>query len=230
MRIDKNASNLVCALTALLILAVPVLAEPVQQQVTVQITSPEMGAEVRGLVPIIGSASVAPFQFYKVEYGIGPSPNQWALIGSLHESPIINGQLEVWDTNTVPDGVYTLRLQAVKVDGNYEEFFVRGVVVANTRPTSTPTPEPTETLLPQEQQPQAATPTPRTPKPTATPRIIAPQGPISGATPTPTLSVPSQSVLPIDPEGWDQAFLLGAVSMGVVFVLLGLMFAIRSLL
>jgi len=224
----KYAWNLILVLATLVVLATPALA----QQVAVQITSPEMGAEVRGLVPIIGSASVSPFQFYKVEYGIGSSPSQWALIGSLHETAVINGQLEVWDTTTVPDGVYTLRLQAVKTDGNYDEFFVRGVVVANTRPTSTPTPEPTETPLPQEQQQTqtAATATPGVPEPTATPRIIAPQNPITGATPTPTLSVPNQSVLPIDPEGWDQAFLLGAASMGAVFLLLGLVFAIRSLL
>lgn len=227
----KYAWNLVLVLAVLVVLATPALA----QQVAVQITSPEMGAEVRGLVPIIGSASVEPFQFYKVEYGIGSSPNQWALIGSLHEAAVINGQLEVWDTNTVPDGVYTLRLQAVKTDGNFEEFVVRGVVVANTRPTSTPTPEATETPSLEEQQPQqsqqtGATATPSLPSPTPTARVIAPQDPIAGATPTPTLSVPNQRVLPIDPEGWDQAFLLGAASMGAVFVLLGLLFAIRSLL
>ena len=230
-----HARKLFLALVALLVLTVPTLAQPVQQQVAVQITSPEMGAEVRGLVPIIGSASVEPFQFYKIEYGIGSSPSQWALIGSLRETAVINGQLEVWDTNTVPDGVYTLRLQAVKIDGNYEEFQVRGVVVANTRPTSTPTPEVTETPSLEEQQPQqpqqgGATATPALPEPTATTRVIAPQDPISGATPTQTLSVPNQSVLPVDPEGWDQAFLLGAASMGAVFLLLGLLFAIRSLL
>ena len=233
MRISNNVYKLVLAVAVLLVLAAPVLAQPVQQQVAVQITSPEMGAEVRGLVPIIGSAAVEPFQFYKIEYGIGSSPNQWALIGSLRETPVINGQLEVWDTNTVPDGVYTLRLQAVKTDGNFEEFIVRGVVVANTRPTSTPTPEVTETPLPEEgpQSPQtAATATPGLPTATPTTRVIAPQDPIGGATPTPTLSVPNESVLPIDPEGWDQAFLLGAASMGAVFVLLGLLFAIRSLL
>ncbi len=224
----KSVWKLACALVVLLLLAAPIAAEPLQQQPAVQITSPEMGAEVRGLVPIIGSASVSPFQFYKVEYGVGPSPANWAVIGSLRESPVINGQLEVWDTNTVPDGVYTLRLQAVKTDGNFEEFVVRGVVVANTSPTSTPTPEATETPVGQDRF--AASPTPRPAEPTATPRIITPQGPLSGATPTPTLSVPSQSAFPVDPEGWDQAFLLGAASMGIVFVLLGLIFAIRSLI
>lgn len=229
MPMRNSVGKLAWLLIACLILAVPVGAEPLQQQPAVQITSPEMGAEVRGLVSIVGSASVEPFQFYKVEYGVGPSPADWAVIGALRESPVINGQLEVWDTNSVPDGVYTLRLQAVKTDGNFEEFLVRGVVVANTRPTLTPTPEPSETPV-EEEDPLAPSPMPRTPEPTATQRVIAPQEPIAGATATPTLSVPDQSVLPVDPEGWDQAFLLGAASMGVVFVLLGLLFAIRSLI
>ncbi|MGC9360278.1 MAG: hypothetical protein ACP5G7_07890 [Anaerolineae bacterium] len=224
----KRLWNLACLLVALLVLTVPIGAEPLQQQSAVQITSPEMGAQVRGLVPIVGSASVSPFQFYKVEYGVGPSPSSWAVIGSLVESPVINGQLAMWDTNTVPDGVYTLRLQAVKTDGNFEEFVVRGVVVANSAPTSTPTPEATETPFGQERF--TATPSPTRIQPTATPRIIAPEGPIAGATATPTLSLPSQRDPLIDTEGWDQAFILGAASMGIVFVLLGLVFAIRSLI
>jgi len=224
----KSLWNLACALVALLALAMPVGAEPLQQQPAVQITSPEMGSQVRGLVPIVGSATVPSFQFYKVEYGVGASPGSWAVIGSLVESPVASGQLAMWDTNTVPDGVYTLRLQAVKTDGNFEEFVVRGVVVANSAPTSTPTPEATETPFGQERSTAFPSPTPIVA--TATPRIITPEGPISGATPTPTLSLPDQGDPLIDTEGWDQAFLLGAASMGIVFVLLGLIFAIRSLI
>jgi hypothetical protein len=224
----KTPWYLACALVALLVVATPIGAEPLQQQPAVQITSPEMGAQVRGLVPIIGSASVSPFQFYKVEYGVGPSPSSWAVVGSLVESPVTNGQLAMWDTNSVPDGVYTLRLQAVKTDGNFEEFLVRGVVVANSAPTSTPTPEATATPVGGDRS--VASPSPTRIEPTATPRIITPEGPIAGATATPTLSVPSQRDPLIDTEGWDQAFLLGAASMGIVFVLLGLIFAIRSLI
>ena len=218
-------------LTAALLLSVGlgvVLAEPLAQDRVVQITSPEMNVEVRGLVPIIGSASVPGFQFYKLEYGIGPSPSQWAIIGSMHDSPVINGQIEVWNTTLIPDGVYSLKLQAVKQDGNYEEFLVRQVVVVNTRPTATLEPSATPTLF--------ATSTPEatavvSPQATATLEVIVPEGEISQPTVTPTLSRPSQTqALPIDPASWGQAFVYGVAAMGIVLVLVGLVFGVRKLL
>lgn len=203
-----------------------VRAEPVQQQSQVQITSPEVSQEIRGVVPIIGSALVSDFQYYKVEYGIGPDPSQWFVIGSMHEVPVVNGQLEIWDTTRLPDGVYSLRLRAVKRDGNYGEFFVRQVVIVNARPTHTPTSEPSPTLT------AAAAPTvSATPRATATLQIIAPSAALSPPTATPTLSRPQQrQVLPVDPKDWQQAFCYGALATGAVFVLLGIVFGLRRLL
>ena len=202
-----------------------VRAEPVQQPSQVQITSPEVSQEIRGIVPIIGSALVPDFQYYKVEYGNGPDPSQWFLIGSMPETPVVNGQLEIWDTTRLPDGVYSLRLRAVKRDGNYGEFFVRQVVIVNARPTHTPTSEPSPT-------PTAAAPTvSATPRATATLQIIAPSAALSPPTATPTLSRPQQrQVLPVDPKDWQQAFCYGAVATGAVFVLLGIVFGLRRLL
>ena len=202
-----------------------VRAEPVQQQSQVQITSPEVSQEIRGIVPIIGSALVPDFQYYKVEYGNGPDPSQWSVIGSMHEVPVVNGQLEIWDTTERSDGVYSLRLRAVKRDGNYGEFFVRQVVIVNARPTHTPTSEASPT-------PTAAAPTVSpTPRATATLQIIAPSAALSPPTATPTLSRPQQrQVLPVDPKDWQQAFCYGALATGAVFVLLGIVFGLRRLL
>ena len=221
-------------LVGLLVMAVPaflgfsvVYAEPLRQaQRQVQIISPEMNSELRGLVPILGSASIADFQFYKVEFGFGPNPSEWAVIGSLHEVRVINGQLEVWDTNAVPDGAYTLRLQAVKKDGNFDEFVVRQIVVVNNQPTPTPTPtsEPTSALT--------ATLRPTdTPRPTATLRTIGPGGELRSSTLTPTLSRPSQSSSVLgDARVLGQSFVTGVLAMGIVFVVLGVVFGLRRLL
>jgi len=200
-----------------------VQAEPVQQQAQVQITSPEMGEQVRGMVPIMGSASTPDFQFRKVEFGVGPNPTDWALIGDIHENPVINGQLEVWDTTKLPDGVYSLRLHAVKRDGNWVEFQVRQVAIVNAQPTATPTATGTPT--------KQASPTRVTPQATATLQIIAPTAALAMPTVTPTLSRPSQrQVFPVNPEGWGQAFVFGAGAMAAVFLLLGIVFGLRKLL
>ena len=224
----RAAGFVLIGFVVLLLGWIPVVAAPLTQQAQVEITSPELGAEIRGLTPIMGSASLPDFQYYKVEFGVGPSPSQWAVVGALHQAPIVNGQLEVWDTTALPDGVYSIRLRVVKKDGNYDEFVVRQMAIGNTKPT--PTEVPTQTLTP------AVTPTPfatREPKVTATPQIIVPSGAIEMPTPTPTLSRPEQrSVLPfeIDPETWGQAFCFGGLAMGAVFVVLGIVFGLRRIL
>ena len=220
----RRAIGFILVAIIMLLGPIPIKAEPMQQQTQVQITSPEINEEVRGLIPIMGSASVPNFKFYKIEFGVGPNPAQWALLGALHEQAAVNSQLEVWDTTKLPDGVYTLRLQAVKQDGNYDEFYVRGVAIGNTRPTATLVPTGTPTRI--------ATATKQaTPKVTATLQIIAPTAALSMPTVTPTLSRPDQgSELPIDPQSWAESFLFGAVAMGAVFLILGIVFGLRRLL
>ncbi len=237
MRRGSIGVALLVLAVALMTLAVPLAqAEPLTQQVQVQITSPEIGSRVRGRVPVIGSAMVPDFQFYKVEMGVGPNPAQWAVIGQLHYEPVINGQLEVWDTTVVPDGVYTLRVQGVKMDGNWEEFFVRGITVANSEPPPTETPEASPTPLVEATNTPAAvaTNTPAaqgTPTPAPDVQIIAPTAALSMPTPTPTLSRPEgQRTLPVDPESWIESFTFGIVATGTIFVVLGIVFGLRRLL
>ena len=224
--------NRIMAVTLLLALSLVGLAAVQAQAVQVQITSPGINQVVRGRVPIIGSASVDSFQFYKVEYGVGSDPSQWAVIGQLHDSPVINGQLEVWDTSGVPDGVYSLQLQAVKQDGNWESFFVRGVTVANSSPTETPTPDATPTETPTSPL-YTESASPESPRATATIQIITPSADLQQATPTATPvrgQADDSGKLPLNPANWRQAFIYGAAAMGAVFVLLGIVFGVRRLL
>jgi hypothetical protein len=215
-------------------LIVPPVAAAPSLQGQVLITSPGVNEEVRGLVPVIGSASVPGFQYYKLEYGVGPNPTDWALVDRMFDTAVINNQLAVWNTNAVPDGVYSLRLRAVKQDGNYDEFSLRGVIVSNTRPTSTTTVTPTETPGEQATPAPGATPVaPGTPAPTATPVTVVPAGPLAPPTATPTIGAPArQSNVPfdLDPKGWSQAFVFGVMAMGAAIAVLGIVFAVRRLL
>jgi hypothetical protein len=123
-------------------------AAPQEQDDLAVITSPNNNAVVRGVVPIQGSASYPNFQFYKVEYAHEPIVGeQWSIIGSLREQPVVNGELESWNTSQLPDGSYTIRLRVVRKDGNYSEGYVRQIVVANNQPTPTPTQSGTPTAV-----------------------------------------------------------------------------------
>jgi hypothetical protein len=206
-------------------------AAPLQQASLARITSPRDGAVVRGTVAVEGAATHSQFQKYEIHYGPEPNPaDQWTpLPGSPFEVPVVQGRLALWDTASIPDGSYQLRLRVVRTDGNYDEYYVHQIVVANARPTETPTP--------------AESPTPRLPTdtPTATPTVVivlpettaAPSRTVeptaSPALPTarPT-ATPRPSNLPFSSTStavcWG-----GGITLGL-FVGVGLLFAFKGVL
>jgi len=126
-----------------LLLAIPV-ALTVGAQTGSQITSPVQGESVRGEVDIVGTASHPKFWKYELDYGVSTDPaGMWAAVpGSPSTEAVVDGTLGTWDTTTVPDGTYVLRLRVVGTDGNYDELFVTGIKVVNKQPEPTLTPEP----------------------------------------------------------------------------------------
>ena len=212
---------LVCFLA---LAALPMLAAtPVQQGVQGSITSPETSATVRGLVAIMGTAAGPDFQFYKVEWARDVQPDEWHLIGSTYPAAVADGMLVQWDTTAVPDGVYTLRLRVVRSDGNYAEYLVPQIVVANKRATETPTASPT----PEETK----GPSP-TPGPTATLAFTQPTAALAKPSPTPTPVRPlAPAALPEFPTGtWRESVCLGAGTMVAIFGVVGIVLALRRLL
>lgn len=191
-----------------------------------QITSPRDRSTVRGLVPIEGSAAGSQFQKYEMHYGPEPNPGeQWTPAGgSPFSVPVVQGRLALWDTTVIPDGIYSLRLRVVRLDGNYDEYFVRGIQVNNTRPTDTPTPQATPTpALPTDTP--APTPTiligvptvvSPTPRPTDTPEPAAPPT----ATSEPSVNLPFQSA--------GSAACWGAGGTLGVFLAIGLFFTLKQ--
>jgi hypothetical protein len=222
----KRTASIVSIVGLLLCLAVPAGLAAAQQGS--QITSPRDRASVRGQVPIEGSAVHGQFQKYELHYAPEPNPSdEWKPVGASPFSvPVIQGRLALWDTTVIPDGLYSLRLRVVRLDGNYDEYYVRGIQVSNTFPTDTPTPE------------QAAvTPTPagptNTPVPSPTVLIAVPT--FVSPTPRPT-STPLPTAPPTDtPEPGDMPFqsvsdaaCWGAGATLAVFAGIGLFFGLKG--
>lgn len=91
------------------------------QGVVWRITSPANGDTVSGNIPIIGTASFDPavVQFYKIELGIPEGAGiQWLTLGETHNTPVVNGVLEVLQAEALPPGIYYLRLIVIQ-DSNY---------------------------------------------------------------------------------------------------------------
>jgi hypothetical protein len=77
----------------------------------VEITSPQNGEEVGGIVEVIGSASIPNFGFYKFEIK-RPEDSVWLTI-QAGNAPIQNSTLGDWDTTQLIPGVYQLGLVVV---------------------------------------------------------------------------------------------------------------------
>jgi len=74
----------------------------------IMITAPEPGADVTGTVKITGTANVPNFGFFKYEFAPRGSQN-WATISAKRE-PVTDGEIGDWNTTSLTNGEYFLRL------------------------------------------------------------------------------------------------------------------------
>jgi hypothetical protein len=205
-------------------------APPLQQgQVKCLIASPADGSQARGQVTVQGSATHPDFTWYQVGWATSPNATgEWTFFHSS-ESAVDNGQLAVWNTGALPDGLYQLLIEVHRKDGNYDLCFSGTIRINNTAPTPTFTAVPLPTA--------ASTPTPlATPEPTAT--VLVEQPPTATPRATPTYSAidnptptPEQTRinLPIDPGSVRDASCRGAQITVLIAIAIALYFVIRNI-
>lgn len=205
-------------LQALLLLSLtnPVWAqegEPTPEPSGAGITSPVSGQALQGSVPILGASSIDGFQAAELSFGYAQdSTGSWFLIAES-DQPVVEGELAQWDTTTITDGEYTLRLIVRTADGKETSVTVPNLRVRNYTPIETDTPavEPTSLTI-------AETPAPTT---TSTPTI----------TPVP----PSATPLPPNPAEIGPQDITLSLGKGVlatlgVFLVIGLYSSVRRFL
>ncbi len=104
-----------------------------------EISSPNADQAVSGVVTIAGTADHPAFQRFEVAFGYDPDDTEtWFPIGEPISTPVIDGRLALWDTVSISDGNYRLRLQVWLEDGQVLEAVISGVRVRNYSPTETP--------------------------------------------------------------------------------------------
>ncbi len=81
----------------------------------VNISAPELFAEVNGVVKIIGTASGEDFSYYRVQVGSGLNPQEWIQLGADATVPVEDGVLVEWDTKGL-SGLYAVQLLVVRND------------------------------------------------------------------------------------------------------------------
>jgi hypothetical protein len=171
-----------------------------QEPAAVSITSPAAGEMLRGQVFVRGTTAVPGFIASELAFSYsGDLTGTWFVIQASAQ-PVTNDILATWDTQSITDGDYILRLRVTLQDGTLQETLVAGLQVMNYTALPTPTSAPTATATP-----GSAPPTPMLipPSPTAT------QPP--PATPTP---------LPPNPAALTTAAIYSSLGRGALLIIL----------
>lgn len=120
----------------------PVTAYPYD----IRITSPVNGSTLSGIVTVMGSASHPSFLQYALEWAPADNPGLWFPLTSPPQTGIvINRVLGFWNTTTVSDSNYRLRLHVWLTDGAevyYPNTSGLQVAIRNSNPI-VPSPTPT---------------------------------------------------------------------------------------
>lgn len=126
-----------------------------------KIDSPQNGEALQGVVNIVGTTDIVGFQRAEVAFAYGNDSSTWFMITSS-DQPLRDSTLAVWDTTTIADGTYLLRVRVTTSDGTAVDEEVKDLRVRNYSPVETSTPRPEEkTPEPELVLPQAtALPTP----------------------------------------------------------------------
>lgn len=143
-----------------------------QQAPGPNLASPLPGQALQGVISIQGTSAVDGFAWAQIEFRYENDPTQtWFLIQD-NIPAIENDVLASWDTTTITDGNYRVRLTVSKTDGSIFQVEAAGVRVRNYSAveTSTPATLPNETSKPSATVTATtaiahSTPTPQPPNP-----------------------------------------------------------------
>ncbi len=183
---------------------------PSPTAIPVSVLSPQAGQAVQGVVPVTAYTQVDGFLSSELYFGYSAdTTGTWFLI-ARQDTRLDGALFASWDTTTITDGNYNLRLVVTIQDQTPIIYLVEALRVRNYSPVETDTPTPSPTSQPG----NLPTQTP-SPLPTLTP-----------LPPTPTPLPTNPAVLNGGRFGRSAgAGILGALA---AFLLLGLYLAVRQ--
>jgi hypothetical protein len=104
----------------------------------ITITSPKAGDFLNGNIIIKGSSEIVGFLRTELSFAYETGlPETWFVI-STSDQAVQLGQLAVWDTTTISDGDYRLRLRVNLVDSTFQEIIINDLAIRNYTATETP--------------------------------------------------------------------------------------------
>jgi hypothetical protein len=201
----------------------PDQSQPTGEALEVEVRSPISGQALQGSVPVVASLPLEGVENFEISFAYeGDKRDSWFLIDEASGTRS-SSELTMWDTTTLTDGTYSLRLSVMMADGERKTLEVNGLRVRNYSPVETNTPAPPGLEQVEEaRESQAPTQTPAALQ-TATP----PAAPDAPADPFASRQTPSPEPVPGNPaqvtyQAVLSSFGIGALAAGAVFLLLGI--------
>lgn len=183
-----------------------------QDSPSIAITFPVSGDVLRGEVTITGTMDDPNFFSAQLDFSYASNPTDTWFALQTFSQPVTDSALAVWNTASISDGDYILRLRVNFLDNTSQEITVP-VSIQNDVPVSTATVAPTSTPNTVEVQ-------------IPTPFLLA-------ASPTPTSPPrPTPTALPTNPASLAQTAIYASLGRGalviiILFILSGLIIRLR---
>lgn len=126
------------------------------QETPVNISAPQAGETLRGQVEIIGNMDVPNFLSAELTFTYAVnvadtlrsnSGQAWFSIRTFPQ-PVVGTTIAIWDTTSLTDGDYSLRLRVFFQDGSFQDALISGLKIRNDAPLPAEI-VPTETAFPQ---------------------------------------------------------------------------------
>lgn len=111
----------------------------------ISISYPKPNQAVQGLVKITGSTNIHDFSHATLEFSYQDNPtNTWFPLAQSDQG-VVNDLLATWDTSTITDNIYNLKLTVTTKSNQVFTYSVEGIRVRNYSPIETDTPAPLST-------------------------------------------------------------------------------------
>lgn len=171
-----------------------------QDSPPVAITSPAAGEVLRGEITIIGSTDIPNFFSAQLDFKYASDDgDSWFPLAALSQ-PALDSPLYLWNTASITDGDYILRLRVILADGTFQEATVP-ITIQNDAPILTPTPVVTST-------------------PESSIGVQIPTPFLLAASPTPTeVPRPTPTPLPANPASLTRSTILASLARGALVII-----------
>ena len=107
---------------------------PFPQLDLVRIQSPLDGDFLQGSVQIIGTVTGTGLQTIEISFRYQDSQSQSWFVINKSTTPVVDDIIATWDTSTIADGVYQIRVLAVFENGREQEEIINNLNVRNYTP------------------------------------------------------------------------------------------------